>query len=106
MIIRDREKQGGWWGGGGVYTYCYSVTTRMIPALRRAAMRAILESDGQSHKTVPTKHKLVSNLVFYAQSTIAVTSGRTTNHNLFEEKGESKRYRTEVLLLTSITPYR
>ena len=25
----------------------------------------------------------------------------TTNHNLFEEKGEPKRYRTEVLPLTS-----
>ena len=33
-------------------------------------------SDGQSHKTV------------------------SRNHNLFEEKGESKRYRTEVLPLT------
>ena len=39
-------------------------------------------SDGQSHKTV------------------------FTNHNLFEEKGEPKRYRTEVLPLTSLTPYR
>ena len=39
-------------------------------------------SDGQSHKTV------------------------STNHNLFEEKGEPKRYRTEVLLLISLTPYR
>ena len=36
-------------------------------------------SDGQSHKTV------------------------STNHNLFEEKGEPKRYRTEVLPLTSQT---
>ena len=35
-------------------------------------------SDGQSHKTV------------------------STNHNLFEEKGEPKRYRTEVLPLTSL----
>ena len=34
-------------------------------------------SDGQSHKTV------------------------STNHNLFEEKGEPKQYRTKVLLLTS-----
>ena len=41
-----------------------------------------VESDGQSHNTV------------------------STNHNLFEEKGESKRYRTEVLPLTSLTPYR
>ena len=39
-------------------------------------------SDGQSHKTVPT------------------------NHNLFEEIGEPKWYRTEVLPLTSRTPYR
>ena len=38
-------------------------------------------SDGQSHKTV------------------------STNHNLFEEKGKPKRYRTEVLPLTSLTPY-
>ena len=38
-------------------------------------------SDGQRHKTV------------------------STNHNLFEEKGEPKRYRTEVLPLTSLTPY-
>ena len=34
-------------------------------------------SDGQNHKTV------------------------STNHNLFQEKGEPKRYRTEVLPLTS-----
>ena len=30
----------------------------------------------------------------------------STNHNLFEEKGEPKRYRTEVLPLTSQTPDR
>ena len=36
-------------------------------------------NDGQSHKTV------------------------STNHNLSEEKGELKWYRTEVLLLTSLT---
>ena len=30
----------------------------------------------------------------------------STNHNLSEEKGEPKRYRTEVLPLTSLTPYR
>ena len=57
----------------------------MIPALRWAAMRAILmfhNCEGQSHKT------------------------ESTNHNLFEEKGEQKRIRTEVLPLTSLTPYR
>ena len=30
----------------------------------------------------------------------------STNHSLFEEKGEPKRYRTEVLPLTNLTPYR
>ena len=35
-----------------------------------------------------------------------VTRQRPQNHNLFEEKGEPKRYRTEVLPLTSLTPYR
>ena len=30
----------------------------------------------------------------------------STNHNLSEEKGEPKRYRTEDLPLTSLTPYR
>ena len=39
-------------------------------------------SDGQSHKKV------------------------STNHNLFEEKGKPKRYRTVVLPLTCLTPYR
>ena len=39
-------------------------------------------SDGQSHKTV------------------------STNHNLFEEKGEPKWCRTEVFPLTSLRPYR
>ena len=44
-LIRDREKGGRRYRGGGrgrLYTYRYTVTTRMIPALRWAAMRAIL----------------------------------------------------------------
>ena len=48
-LIRDGEKEGKGVGGGGtreiiylLYAYCYTVTTRMIPALRQAAMRAIL----------------------------------------------------------------
>ena len=76
-------------GGGDYIPIRYTVTTRMIPALRWAAMRAILMfrvgSDGQSHRTV------------------------STNHNLFEKKREPKpgRYRTEVLpALTNLTPYR
>ena len=41
-----------------------------------------VESDGQSHKTV------------------------STNHNLSEEKGEPKRYRTEVLPCLTARPNR
>ena len=70
ILMFEREYGGG--GRGRVYTYRYTVTTRMMPALRWAAMRAILNvsvgSDGHSHKTV------------------------STNHNLFEEKGELKWY--------------
>ena len=89
-LIRDGEERGegyggcGGGGGGGLYTYRYTVTTRITSALRWAAIESHLnvsvESDGQSHRTV------------------------STNHNLFEEKGEPKRFRTEVLPLTSLTP--
>ena len=58
----------------------------MTPALRwgsdESHFNVSVGSDGQSHRTV------------------------STNHNLLEEKGEPKRYRTEVLPLTSLTPYR
>ena len=68
---------------GRLYTYRYTVTTRMTSALRWAAMRAILmfrNCEGLSHKTVST----------------------TT----FEEKGEPKQIRTEVPLLSNLTPSR
>ena len=81
---------GGGHGSGGkerLYTDRYTGTTRMTPALRWAAMRAILmfqsNCAGQSHKTVSTNHNLV-----------------------FEEKGQPKRNRAEALLLTSLRPYR
>ena len=69
---------------GERYTFRYTVTTRMIPALRWAVMRAIL--------------------MFQLEVMDKVTR-LSTNHNHFEEKGEPKRYRTEVLPLTSLTPY-
>ena len=59
----------------------------MTPALRWGSDEShfnvsVGSDDGQSHKTV------------------------STNHNFLEEKGEQKRYRTEVLPLTSLTPCR
>ena len=67
---------------GRLYTYRYTVTTRMTSALRWAAMRAILMfhfnvCEGQSHKKV--------------------SIDRT-----FKMKGEPKQIRTEVPLLTSL----
>ena len=65
-------------GGEGDYI---PIATLSASALRWAAMRAILifhNCEEKSHKTATT----------------------------FEEKGEPKRIRTEVLLLTCITPYR
>ena len=46
-------------GRGRLHNYRYTVTTRMTPALRLAAMRDILmfhNCEGQSHKTVSTDH--------------------------------------------------
>ena len=48
-------------GEEGDYTYRYTVNTRMIPALRWAAIRAILmfhNCEGQSHKTVSRDHNI------------------------------------------------
>ena len=48
---------GGGGGEGGLYTYHYTVTTRMTYALRWAAMRAILMFHNcQSQKTMSTDH--------------------------------------------------
>ena len=80
-LIRDGEKGGKGYGGGArgrVYTYRYTVTTRMTcikMGSDESHFNVSVGNDGQSHKTV------------------------STDHNLFEEKGEPKRYRTEVLPL-------
>ena len=74
-LIRDGEKRGRGYGDAGrgrLYTYRYAtVTTRITSALRWVAMRTIL----MFHNCEEQSHKIVS-----------------TNHNLFEEKGELKRY--------------
>ena len=74
-----------WEEGEYNYTYRYTVTTRMTcikMGSDESHFNVSLNCERQSHKTV------------------------STNHNLFEEKGEPKRYRTEVLPLTSLLPYR
>ena len=91
-LIRDGEKGGGGGGrgyGGGeeeiihLSLHCHHQNGFCIKmGSDESHFNVSVGSDGQSHKTV------------------------STNHNLFEEKGEPKRYRTEVLPLTSLTPYR
>ena len=76
---------GGGGGGGGLYTYRYTVTTRMTSALRWAAMRAIL---------------MFHNLI--VRDKVTRQYPQTTN---FEVKGEPKQIRTEVPLpLTTERP--
>ena len=86
MFIRDGEK-GGVGEGEGEIIYlsllCHHQNDSCIKmGSDESHFNVSVGSDGQSHKTV------------------------STNPNLFEEKGEPKRYRTEVLPLTSLTPYR
>ena len=85
-LIRDGEKGGkgvwSWWKREIIYLslHCHHQNGSSIKM--GSDTSHFKGSDGQGHKTV------------------------STNHNLFEEKGEPKRYRTEVLQLTSLTPYR
>ena len=86
-LIRDGEKggKGVWrWGRGRLYTYRYTVTTRMTCIK--------MGSDG-SH----------FNVSLIVRDKVTRPCPQTTT---FEEKGEPKRYRTEVLPLTSLPPYR
>ena len=85
-LIRDGE--GGGYGDGGrgrLYTYRYAaVPTKMTSALRWVAMRAIL-------------------MLHNCERQVKRQCPQTTT---FEDKEELKQIRTEVLLLTRLTPYR
>ena len=91
-LIKDVEKGGGGWKGVWrwgkreiiyLLLHCHHQNGSCIKmGSDESHFNVSVGSDGQSHKTV------------------------STNHNLFEENGEPKRYRTEVLPLTSLTPYR
>ena len=151
MVLNVHRNHKAYWGKGvwrwrrrsRLYTYLYNVTSRMIPALRWAAMRAILMfsvgSDEQSHRTVSTNHNLFQRVRRYGgrgrervytyrytvtTSMTGIKIGSDESHfnvllivkdkvtrqcpqtTASEEKGQPKRIRTEVPLLTSLTPYR
>ena len=85
-LIRDGENGGkGGYGGvgrGRVYTYRYTVTTRAI---------CIKMGSDESH----------FNVSLIVGDKVTRPCPQTTTS---EEKGEPKRYRTEVLPLTSLPP--
>ena len=83
-LIRDGEGGGRGPVGeeGDYYTYRYQNDSCIKMGSDESHFNVSVGSDGQSHRTV------------------------STNHNLFEEKGQLKRYRTQVLPLTSLPPYR
>ena len=79
-LIRDGEKGGGERGRLYLSLHCHHQNDFCIKmGSDESHFNVSVGSDGRSHKTV------------------------STNHNLFEENGEPKRYRTEVLPLTSLT---
>ena len=72
--------------GGGIgrlYTYHYTATTRMTSALRWAAKRVIL---------------------MFQKEVMDKVTGQCPQNSFYKEKGEPKRYGTEVLPLTSLMP--
>ena len=86
-LIRDDENGGRGYGGGGrerIYTYRYTVTT---------SMTCIKMGSDESH----------FNVALIVKDKVTRQCPQTTTS---EEKEEPKRYRTEVLLRTNLTPYR
>ena len=81
-FIRDGEERGKgvWrWGRWRLDTCRYAVTTRMSPALKMGINVSLIVRDKVTRQCPQTP--------------------------TFEEKGEPKQIQTEVLLLTSLTPY-
>ena len=48
----------------------------------------------------------VTTVIYFSESRMGFYMTVSTDHNLLEEKGQPKRIRTEVPLLTSLMPYR
>ena len=87
-LIRDGEKGGRGYGGVGEREIIY-----LLLHCHHQNDFCIKVGSDESHFSVSVGSDGQSRTV-------------STHHNLFEEKGEPKRYRTEVLPLTSLTTYR
>ena len=89
-LIRDgekgeREHGGGGRGGGGIYIYL--------------SLHCHHQNDSCMNMGSNEDYLNVSFIVRDSHKTVSA------NHHLSEEKGEPKRNRTEVRVLTSLTPY-
>ena len=88
---------------GDYYTYRYTVTTRMTPALRWAVMRAILmfvNCEGHSHRTVSTDHNFGSERRAEADSNRGPSAYQPTPLPLGQTGSQS-----HYLLLTAFIAY-
>ena len=84
-LIRDGKKGG---GGGGEREIIY------------LSLHCHYQGDACIKMGSDESHFNVSLLVRDSHKTVS------TDHNLFEEKGEPRRNRPEAVLLTGLTPYR
>ena len=91
-LIRDGEG-GGYVGGGRgrLYTYRYTVTTRMIPALRWAAMRAEAVSNRGPSAYQPNARP--------NRLTVLSTRGQLYNKCLNPERDKSRSQAQRAIIL-------
>ena len=89
-LIRDREKGGGGYGGWG-RERCWG---------RGVSLHCHHQNDSCTKMGSDESH---FNVSFIVRDKVTRQCPQTTT---FEEKEEPKRIRTEVPLLTSLTPYR
>ena len=86
----------------------HTVTTRMTPALRRAAMRAILmfhNCEGQSHKTVSTDHNFGRERRTEADSNPGPSAHQLNALPLGQTRSrEGGRLGLEIVFVTNLPP--
>ena len=114
LLKADLSLKRYWWGPGSqevgerretIHTRRHTVTTRMTPALRWAAMRAIIFNVSLTVRPAGGGGGGGER----GQCGISGTKSQDSDHRpqlLKRELGEPKGNRTEVLLLTSLTPSR
>ena len=78
-----------------------------MKGVRRWGKREIIYLSLHCHHHNDSSIKMGSDESHFNVSLIVMDSHKTVSrYTTFEEKGEPKRIRTGVLLLTSLTPYR